>query len=314
MGPGDALEGEMRRHPRNSVPPLDPVTAERMLDGALHPEDAPPDYRDVLRVLAAASDPASVNPSAEAAALAVFRSARRPVETHRRTSVLSKLLSAKALAALALGAVSVGTAAAATGTLPDAAQATAHRLVAAVPDANQAGLTAESGSAAKANAGAKAAATAVGLCRAYASGRGGEMGGKLDAAAFEQLSAAAGSADGVEAYCAKVTAAAQAGSSSRAAEQDAALAGQCRSWLAAEGRTASLSKAVLDRLASAAGGADSIATYCSELVGQASAADQRPAAEAQPRPSATPEAPESPGGDSRVGSSPSHPAPPTPRG
>jgi hypothetical protein len=312
MAPGDALDDEMRRHPRNSVPPLDADTAERMLDGALDPQDAPPDYRDVLRVLAAASAPASADSSAEAAALAMFRSARRPVDTPRRTSVLSKLLGAKALAALALATASVGTAAAAaTGTLPDAAQAAVHRVVAAAPDADR-GDQAAAGGAAKANA--RSAADPVGLCRAYAAGRGGEQGGKLDAVAFERLTAAAGKA-GVDSYCATVMAGARAGSAAHAAgaKADAALVGQCRSWLAAEqqGSTAALGKAVLDRLAAAAGGADQIAAYCADLAEQASA-DQGPGVTTDTRPS-TAKAPESPGaGAPGQGASTSHPVAPTP--
>jgi hypothetical protein len=312
MAPGDALDDEMRRYPRNSVPPLDADTAERMLDGALDPQDAPPAYWDVLRVLAAASAPAAADTSAEAAALATFRSARRPVDTSRRTSVLSKLLGAKALVALALGTASVGTAAAAaTGTLPDTAQAAVHRVVAAAPDADRGDQAAAGGAAAKANGDAASAADPAGLCRAYAAGRGGEQGGKLDAVAFERLTAAAGKA-GVDAYCATVTAGARAGAPARAAgaKPDAALAGECRSWLAAEqqGSTAALGKALLDRLTAAAGGADQVAAYCADLVEQASA-DPRP----DPRPS-TAKAPESPGaGAPGQGASPSHPAP-TPRG
>jgi len=314
MAPGDALDDEMRRHSWNSVPPLDAETAERMLDGALDPQDAPPGYRDVVWVLAAASAPSPADPSAEAAARATFRSARRPVDTPRRTSVLSKLLGAKVLAALALGTASVGTAAAAaTGTLPDPAQAAVHRVIPAAPSADQAEGAGDAGSAAKAGG---PAADAVGLCRAYAAGRGGEQGGKLDATAFEQLTEAAGSVD-IDAYCANVTAGARAGSAARAGgKTDADLAGQCRSWLAAEeqDRTATLGQAALDRLTAAAGGADSIAAYCAALVGQAPA-DQGPGGATSTRPT-TAKAPESPGGDAPGrDAGPSRPAPtPTPRG
>jgi hypothetical protein len=40
-----------------------------------------------------------------------------------------------------------------------------------------------------------------GLCRAFQQGKGGEGGGKLDAAAFERLAAAAGGGDRVEPFC-----------------------------------------------------------------------------------------------------------------
>jgi hypothetical protein len=290
---------------------------ERLLDGSVHPDDVPPGYRDVLRMLTAATAAPMADPAAEAAARAAFRSARRPADTSRRTSVLSKLLGVKALAAFALGAATIGTAAAATGTLPDAAQAAAHRAVAAVPSAEGAESGGERGTTPMAKASGTPAEAMSGLCRAYVSGRGGEQGGKLDATAFERLVKAAGGPDGVEAYCAALT---KPGGSSTRAPQDAALAGHCRAWLAADrkDRTAELGKPVLDLLAKAAGGADAVAAYCTTLVGP-SPADERPRASTGPHPTDEPRpasgAPESPGRDGHTGvPTPSRPAPPTPRG
>jgi len=54
-------------------------------------------------------------------------------------------------------------------------------------------------------------AARAGLCRAVADGRGGELGGKESAAAFEALALAAGGADKVEAYCADPVSSAAAG-------------------------------------------------------------------------------------------------------
>jgi hypothetical protein len=320
MDPADAVDDEMRRHSRSPVPPLDPSMVERILDGAAPAEDVPPDYRDVLRVLAAATAPAAPVPSAEAAALAAFRSTRSPVDSPRRKSVLSKLLGAKALVAVVLGTASVGTAAAAaTGVLPDSAQATVHRVVAKVPDAGGVGSGAGSGAGSRAGSHADATARpetsgaggkdgtpagAAGLCQAYGSGQGGEKGGRLDSAGFERLSHAAGGADRVPAYCATVTATARTG-----AGQQAGLAGSCRSWRAAsrEGRTATLGTAVLDRLTAAAGGPASIATYCTELVGP-DPAGHEPAATGTP--AAVDDPGESQGGSSGgERSAPSHPAP-----
>ena len=154
--------------------------AERLLDGTAHEDDVPPGYRDVLRVLAIAAASPSPVPPAEAAALATFRSTRRPVDPPRRTSVLSKLLGAKAVAAIVLGTAAVGTAAAAaTGTLPDAAQARAHHIVAAVPDAHPAGHGAGAVTAATHTPRAGGASDhptlpgVAGLCQAYGSGSGG---------------------------------------------------------------------------------------------------------------------------------------------
>ncbi|MFL6190449.1 MAG: hypothetical protein ACJ75E_11475 [Actinomycetes bacterium] len=58
--------------------PLDDDTAERLLAGHLHPEDAPPGYAEVARVLqAAAGPPAREELAGEEAALAGFRAAGR---------------------------------------------------------------------------------------------------------------------------------------------------------------------------------------------------------------------------------------------
>ena len=75
------------------------------------------------------------------------------------------------------------------------------------------------------------------------------------------------------------------------------LTGQCRSWLAAEqdDDTARLGTSVLDRLAAVAGGADSVAGYCTALVGPARAGDQPGVPTPRPRPSKTPGPPGSEG-------------------
>jgi hypothetical protein len=319
MRPRDAFDHEMRRHPRSPVPPLDLAMAERLLDGTVHEDDVPPDYRDVVRVLAAAAASAPPVPPAEAAALAAFRSARRPVDARRRTSVLSKLLGAKVVAAAVLGTAAVGTAAAAaTGTLPDAAQAKAHQIVSAVPDAHPAGHGAASAATHASQAsGRPALPGAAGLCQAFGSGNGGENGSRLDSTAFGRLADAAGGADKIAAYC--KTVATHAGS---AAADSEAVAGACRAWMAAdrEGRTPAA--AVRDRLTKAAGGTDAIGQFCTALVGK----DKGGAAgSGQPAPTphgSAPTAPPATHGSAPTASpgqghgegTPSHPAPPTPRG
>jgi hypothetical protein len=318
MRPGDAFDDEMRRHPRNPVPPLDPAMAERLLDGTVHEDDVPPDYRDVVRVLAAAAASPSLVPPAEAAALAAFRSARRPVDPPRRTSVLSKLLGAKAVAAVVLGTAAVGTAAAAaTGTLPDAAQAKAHNIVAAVPDSAGAEAGAAKAAAHTPSAsGRPALPGAVGLCQAYGSGSGGDHGQRMDSTAYGRLADAAGGADKITAYCETVAAAASRAAGSAATGEREALAGVCRAWLAAGQAGEAPAAAVVDRLTKAAGSADAIAQYCSTLVGgdnPAGAAD-RPAAPAAPTATPAGNAPSAPPGDGHATATPSHPAPPTPRG
>ena len=295
--------------------------AERLLDGTAHEDDVPPGYRDVMRVLAAAASPSPV-PSVEAAALAAFRSTRRPVDPPRRSSVLSKLLGAKAVAAIVLGTAAVGTAAAAaTGTLPDSAQAKAHNIVAAVPDAHPAGHGAGAVTAATHTPRAGGASDhptlpgVAGLCQAYGSGSGAENGGRLDSTAFGRLADAAGGADKIAAYCRTVTAAATRAAGSAAGDR-ASLAGACRAWLAADRAGRAPAATVLDRLTTAAGGADAIAPYCAALVGEDNGGDAASPDRPSAAPPATPRgnAPSAPPGDGHGQGTPSHPAPPTPRG
>ena len=318
MWPGDAVDGEMRRHPRTPVPPLDPAMAERILDGTVHEDDVPPGYRDVVRVLASAAASPSMVPPVEAAALATFRSVRRPVDAPRRRSVLSKLLGAKAIAAAVLGTAAVGTAAAAaTGTLPDAAQAKAHHIVAAVPDAKPAGHGAAAvTSRTRGGAGASdhpALPGVAGLCQAYGSGNGAENGNRLDATAFGRLAAAAGGAGKIAAYCRTVAATASHPAAS-AAGDGKDLPGACRSWQAADNDGRAPAAAVLARLTTAAGGADAIRPYCAAVLNEDNgrSADRPSAAPSQSPRGSAPTAPPGEGHDQ--GGSPSHPAPPTPRG
>jgi hypothetical protein len=233
--------------------------------------------------------------------------------------VLSKLLGVKALAAAVLGTAAVGTAAAAaTGTLPDAAQAKAHSLVAAVPDATPSGSAS-----ARAAAAHDALPGAAGLCRAYGSGSGGDNGKRLDSTGFQQLADAAGGTDQVSAYCGTVMAAAQRAAAASTADR-AALTGACRAWLAADSTDRTVAGAVLDRLVAAAGGADAVGPYCAELAAAHAAAPSHPAGPSHPAAPSEPAAPshpvgaptEAPGAGHGGGSggSPSHPAPPTPRG
>jgi hypothetical protein len=288
--------------------------AERLLDGTAHEDDVPPGYRDVMRVLAAAASPSPV-PSVEAAALAAFRSTRRPVDPPRRSSVIGKLFVAKVVAAAVLATAAVGTAAAAaTGALPDAAQAKAHHIVAAVPDAEPAGHG--TGSAAAATQTPKAGGASdhpalpgvAGLCQAYGAGNGGENGHRLDSTAFGRLADAAGGADKITGYCRTVTAAA-----TPAAGDHTSVAGACRSWQAADRAGRAPAAPVLARLTAAAGGVAAIEPYCAALVGD----DKGGRAD---KPSATPpaaprgNAPTAPPGNDHGHGSPSHPAPPTPRG
>lgn len=106
---------------------LDPRTADRLLEGTVNADDAPPGYRQVAALLAAAATPAAAC-DADSAVLAgmteaVGEGSTATPLTHRRTQpVVKKLLTAKAAAVFGVVALSTTGAAAATGNLPDAAQ------------------------------------------------------------------------------------------------------------------------------------------------------------------------------------------------
>ena len=76
--PADMPDDHLQPPVSKPMVPLDDDTAERLLAGHLHPEDAPPGYAEVARVLqAAAGPPAREELAGEKAALAGFRAARR---------------------------------------------------------------------------------------------------------------------------------------------------------------------------------------------------------------------------------------------
>jgi hypothetical protein len=70
------FSAEMPDEPSHPIAPLDANTAERLLSGRLDPDDAPPGYAEVARLLRAATAPADqVDPTGEAAAMHAFRTA-----------------------------------------------------------------------------------------------------------------------------------------------------------------------------------------------------------------------------------------------
>ncbi len=227
----DGLEAEMRRllnRLRDDPLVLDDDSADRLLAGRMDPADAPPGYAEAAAVMAAAAAPARPDELDGAeSALDAFRDALagRPFPP-RRPHMLVKLLTVKAVAAVFTGALLVGgVAAAATGSLPDAAQRIAHSVVDAAPDPGDKARGQDIADAAKAsqadsqgqsteNGQAGSGATGpdltkidkTGLCTAYMAGQGATQGGKYDAAAFQALERAAGGADKVADFCKDVTA------------------------------------------------------------------------------------------------------------
>src|SRR5213080_3717550 len=98
---------------------LDTATADRMLDGAVLPEDAPPGYEQVALLLSALSQPGS----APAAVASAPRTAWRPSVSRRRRR---PALVATVVAATILS----GTAGAAyANILPDAIGRPLHQLI-----------------------------------------------------------------------------------------------------------------------------------------------------------------------------------------
>jgi hypothetical protein len=82
------------------MPDIPYDTAERLLAGLLDPEDAPPGYAEVARVLRAAADPPCPDELAgQPAALATFR------RTRHRARVRSRLVTVALAGTLALGGV-----------------------------------------------------------------------------------------------------------------------------------------------------------------------------------------------------------------
>jgi hypothetical protein len=109
---------------------LDEDSASRLLQGHVHPDDAPPGYSALAGLLNSAAqvplgpvdeDAAAVTVSAM---VEVIRDATPAPETSRRKTMLGKLLAGKALAAAAVAVIGLTAtgAAAGTGSLPDQAQ------------------------------------------------------------------------------------------------------------------------------------------------------------------------------------------------
>src|SRR5512132_1938950 len=230
MTDDDALEPDMHPplgFPEAALPAADQDLLERLLDSRLNPASAPPGYGGLVRLLAAATAPATPEELAgEQLAMATFTAQMRsqpPTLSPRRTAVPRKILTMKAAAAALVAALSIGgVAAAAGGLLPDQASPVADQAPATTgADAAAQGL----GKAAAANLGGAAdagsadgqgrasavgpdasAAARAGLCRAWQAGQGAGHGQKADSVTFQALADAAGGADNIAAYCQDVAA------------------------------------------------------------------------------------------------------------
>jgi len=223
----------MRQPPLDDPLALDDASVERLLSGTLPAAGAPPGYAGVARLLAATVAPPTPRELAgEAAVLAELRAVTRerraaafvrPARHRRRRAGLAVVV--------VVGALATGGVAAATGHLPGPVREADRTVLdpggaatspapapSAAPDtattgsggtgpggsASTVGLGPRSGPAA---AGPAAGPALDGLCQAFQKGKGGGHGGKLDAAAFKELAAAAGGDDQVEVFCEELLAA-----------------------------------------------------------------------------------------------------------
>ena len=139
MAADDAWSAEIKRLPFTPDPlALDEDLAERLLDGDLRPDQAPPGYAEVAALLAAAvAAPSPAELAGQEAALAELRAATRARRAlPRATGRPGRRRRVGLLVAVAVcGLSTTGIAAATTGTLPDPIRNAARRILATVDDA-----------------------------------------------------------------------------------------------------------------------------------------------------------------------------------
>jgi len=179
---------------------LDRHTAERLLDGSLTPDDAPPGYGPVAAVLAAAS---AASGSAELAGEDDAR-ARYAATSAAAAPAAPARPSRAVVAVVAVTLVLGGTAsAAAVGRLPGPAQdAVADALDGvgvSIPRGDGNG-TAVGGAGGENRGPNPTGPAAHGLCTAYAADQGGENDARLDSVAFQALLAIVGESEIVD-FC-----------------------------------------------------------------------------------------------------------------
>jgi hypothetical protein len=128
-------EPSIARGMRPNRHPLDEDSASRLLQGLVHPDDAPPGYGAVAGLLHSAAQLPLGPVDEDAAATTVsamveaIRDATPAPQPSRRKTMLGKLLAGKALAAVAVLGLTATGAAAATGSLPDPAQGVVSDVV-----------------------------------------------------------------------------------------------------------------------------------------------------------------------------------------
>ena len=115
MGADDVYPTEMPDHPPSPIPALDDDTTERLLSGRLDPDDAPPGYAGVARLLQTAAAPPHPDELAgQEAALALFRATwadPAKVGGHRSGRVRGRLVAVALAGVLVAGGAVAGGAA-----------------------------------------------------------------------------------------------------------------------------------------------------------------------------------------------------------
>ncbi len=261
---------------------LDSTLVERLLGGALHPDDAPPGLGHVAELVRAARGPAtSAEHVGREAAMAAFAAMKDgsgvPAPTARRQSMLGKFMTLKVLAAAGPIALAGAGAAAATGSLPAPAQSAVSHVLADVgisvpnPDTTVHSGTSDSVNGTSHAQGPDASATSpatFGLCTAFTSG-----GLDSHSVAYANLSRAAGGGSAIQSYCQGIisthdtttssSTGPTAGTGPDASATSPATFGLCTAFTSGGLDSHSVAYANLSK---AAGGDSAIQSYCQGII------------------------------------------------
>ena len=229
MDAEDAWSAELKRLLATPDPDplaLDGDTAERLLDGDLSLDQAPPGYAEVAALLAVTvAAPSSAELAGQEAALAELRTVTRPrrVAVPRGVGKAGRRRRTGLVVAVAVAALTGGVAAGATGHVPDPIRDAARRIFATGTDAtpnpspnpgrppaphagkaNAGGATTDGQGAGPAGEpGSRAMTDAVNddWCQASRARKGADKHKKMDAATSKALAEGAGGADKIAASC-----------------------------------------------------------------------------------------------------------------
>jgi hypothetical protein len=205
---------------------LDGDTAERLLDGELSPDQAPPGYAEVAALLAATvAAPSPAELAGREVAMAELRTVTRPrrVAVPRGVGKAGRRRRTGLVVAVAVGALTGGVAAGATGHVPDPIRDAARRIFATGTDAtpnpspnpgrppaphagkaNAGGATTDgqgTGPAGEPGSRAMTGAVIDDRCQASRARQGADKYKKMDAATSKALAEGTGGADKIAASC-----------------------------------------------------------------------------------------------------------------